>query len=113
MTPDDFYASCMKLPPYNGVIFFEIATRVVLFLRRETADQLPNLIDDLDDRWYARAVTFSLRTFPPKEIFAICQSGPCFFFHGRSVGGGFKSQLTPVVTDTDISLPCFNPETNL
>ena len=50
MTHDDFYASCMKLPPYNGVIFFEIATREVLFLRRETADQLPNLIDDLDDR---------------------------------------------------------------
>lgn len=33
MTPDNFYASCMKLPPYNGVIFFELATREVLVQR--------------------------------------------------------------------------------
>jgi hypothetical protein len=32
MSPDDFYALFIKLPPYNRVIFFEVATREVLFV---------------------------------------------------------------------------------
>lgn len=117
LTPDDFYSLFTKLPPYNGVIFFETATREALFFRPETSDQFPNLIDDLDNRWYARVVddTLSLKTFPPNEVFAICQSGPCFFFHGRPDGGNFKSRLSPTLTDagTSISLPCFNADTKL
>jgi hypothetical protein len=50
---------------------------------------------------------------PSKGGFRYMLKWSLFFFHGRSVGGGFKSQLTPAVTDTDISLPGFNPETNL
>lgn len=115
LTPNNFYALFTKLPPYNGVIFFETATREALFFRPETADQLLNLIDDLDNRWYARVVddAFSLKTFPPNEVFAICQSGPCLFFHGRNDVGYFKSRLSPTVTNNWISLPCFDPETNL
>ena len=115
MSPDDFYASFTKLPPYNRVVFFEVATREALFLRSETADKLPDLIDDLDLRWYAKVVnnTLSLRTFPPKDVFAMCQREPCFFFYGRTEGSGFKSQLSPDVTVKEILLPCFNPQTNL
>jgi hypothetical protein len=45
-----------------------------LFVRLETADKLPDLIDDLDARWYAKVVNdiLSLRTFPPKDVFATC-----------------------------------------
>ncbi|KAJ5402751.1 uncharacterized protein N7487_008647 [Penicillium crustosum] len=115
MTPDDFYAAFTKLPPYNGVMFFDIATSEVLFFRAETANQAHEWIEDLDDRWYARVVddAFSLKTISPNEVFTMCQIGPCFFFHGRRDESSFKSQLTPAATDTDISLPCFNPETNL
>lgn len=114
MSPDDFYASFIKLPRYNGVVFFEVATREALFLRPETADKLPDLIDDLDLRWYAKVVndTLSLKTFPLKDVFAMCQREPCFFFYGRTEGSGFKSQLSLDVTDKKISLPCFNPRTN-
>ena len=114
MTPDDFYAAFTKLPPYNGVIFFDIATSEVLFFRAETANQAHEWIEDLDDRWYARVVddAFSLKTFSPNEVFTICQNGPCFFFHGRRDESSFKSQLTPAATDTETALPCFSPETN-
>jgi hypothetical protein len=86
----------IKLPPYNRVIFFEVATREALFLRRETVDKLPDLIDDLDARWYAKVVddTLLLRTFPPKDVFAMCQREPCFFFYGRTDGSSFKSHLS-------------------
>lgn len=115
MSPDDFYASFIKLPRYNGVVFFEVATREALFLRPETADKLPDVINDLDLRWYAKVVndTLSLKTFPLKDVFAMCQREPCFFFYGRTEGSGFKSQLSPDVTDKKISLPCFNPHTDL
>jgi len=53
ITPNDFYAVFTKLPPYNGVIFFDIATSEVLFFRAETANQAYKWIEDLDDRWYA------------------------------------------------------------
>lgn len=114
MTPDNFYAAFTKLPPYNGVIFFDIATSEVLFFRAETANQAHEWIEDLDDRWYARVVddAFSLKTFSPNEVFTMCQNGPCFFFHGRRDESSFKSRLTPAATDAEIALPCFNPATN-
>ncbi|KAJ5184200.1 hypothetical protein N7492_001816 [Penicillium capsulatum] len=112
LTPDDFYASVMNLPTYCGIIFCEIDTREVLFLRVEFANEFYNLINDLGDRWFARVdgPNFPLRTLAIGDIPALFQTLPCFIFHGRK--GSFKSKLSPTMA-TAIELPCFNPETNM
>ena len=91
-----------------------MTTREILCLLPSAVAQIPNLIDDLESRWYAKVDndTLGLKTLAVSEVSKQCEKGSCILFHGRRDPSDFKSQLSPTVTDLRIPLPQFDPSTN-
>jgi hypothetical protein len=108
---DNFYASYKPyLESLDGVLFFDVTTKEVFCLRRAGFHQLPDLIKEIEKRWFAKVDdTLILKTLNANEAFTQCERGKCIIFHGTTK---FKSCLEPDATTKAIVLPSFDPAAN-
>ena len=111
ISADNFYSSYKPyLDSLDGVLFFDVMTKEVFCLRRAGFHQLPDLIKEIEKRWFAKVEDgLVLKTLNANEAFKQCERGKCIIFHGTTK---FKSSLEPDNTTKEIVLPSFDSAAN-